>query len=320
MKKIHITIVLVVLICSIAIGQQQKTVSMTAQPQKTEVQILEEIVLQLQAENQAMQKQLESLKNEVEYYRGDVRTKVAELDSAQGHWLTMLAIIMGLIGVVFGIGVPLFINRDNSKRLESRFSEMKEDLKDQVKVATEQAKDAKEQADNAKEAFDKIHPQVKSATEQVASATEQVKVATEQANKAEEASKQMQIQVKSVTEQVTSASEQAKIAKEQAEQAKKAVDEIEELKKHVTAIEEKIKQDAVVAEKAANEAKASQLFTQALNEKESFIAIGLYNQAIELKPDFFEAYNNRGIRKYKIGDHTGEMFFFILLLCVYCFY
>ena len=272
MKHRSILIVVFLLLCISVFGQQKKTVPMSVQPQKTEVQILEETVLQLQAENQAMQKQLERMEKEVEFYRGDVRNKVSELDEDQSRWLTILTIIIGLIGVVFGIGVPLYINNDNRKRMENRFSEMKDDLKDLVNVATEQAGNATTQANNAKEALIQIQPQIKFATEQVSTATEQVRTATIQALKAEEASNMMQIQVKTITEQVASASVQAMVAAEQAKQAKQAVAEIEDVKKHVTVIEEKIKQDAISAENAAIEAKASQLFTQALNEKDSSIA------------------------------------------------
>ena len=112
MKLKYLAIGLMMLYCLNVFGQQKKTVPMTVQPQKTEVQVLEETVLQLQAENQAIQKQLERMEKEIELYRGDVRNKVAELDEDQSRWLTILTIIIGLIGVVFGIGVPLYINND----------------------------------------------------------------------------------------------------------------------------------------------------------------------------------------------------------------
>ena len=112
----------------------------------------QESIKQLQAENEVLKTQLEKMEKEIELYRGDVRTKVAELDYAQDRWLNKLTIIMGLIGVVLGIAAPYFINKDNSKRLESRFSEMKEDLKDQVLQAKNQALAATGQANNAKKA------------------------------------------------------------------------------------------------------------------------------------------------------------------------
>ena len=112
---------------------------------------------------------------------------------------------------------------------------------------------------------------------------------------------------KIVEKLIEDAKNKAEEAKEQASQAKQAVTEIEDLKKHVTVIEEKIKSDTSAATKAANDAKASQLFTQALNDKDSSLAVELYNQAIELKPDFVEAYNNRGVLKSNMGDQAGAL-------------
>lgn len=307
MKLKYLAIGLMMLFCLSVFGQQKKAVPMTVQPQKTEVQVLEETVLQLQAENQAMQKQMESIEKEVELYRGDVRNKVAEFDEDQSRWLTILTIIIGLIGVVFGIGVPLYINNDNRKRMENRFSEMKDDLKDLVNVATEQAGNATTQANNAKEALIQIQPQIKFATEQVSSATEQVRTATTQALKAEEASNMMQIQVKTITEQVASATVQAMVATEQAKQAKQALAEIEDLKKHVDELEKKINEDAHAAEKAAKEAQANSYFAQAVSVNDPSKAIDLYTKAIELKPDFVVAFYNRGIEKSKLNKYEGEL-------------
>ena len=69
MKLKYLAIGLMRLLCLNAFGQQKKTVPMMVQPQKTEVQVLEETVLQLQAENQAIQKQLESMKKEIDICR-----------------------------------------------------------------------------------------------------------------------------------------------------------------------------------------------------------------------------------------------------------
>ncbi len=307
MKKIILYSALMMLFCLNVFGQQQENISTTVQSQMTEVQVLKETVLQLRTENQAMQKQLESMEKEVELYRGDVRNKVAELDENQNRWLTMLTIIIGLIGVVFGIGVPLYINNDNRKRMENRFSEMRDDLKDLVKVATEQAGNATNQAYNAKEALIQIQPQIKFVTEQVSAATEQVRIVTIQALKAEEASNQMQIQVKTITEQVASATVQAMVATEQAKQAKQSLAEIEDLKKHVDIIEKRINEDALVAEKAAKDAQANSLFAQAISENDPLKAIELYTKAIEFKPDFVAAFYNRGAEKSKLNDYEGEL-------------
>ena len=305
MKPRYTLAVLMLIGCLSITGQPSKTVSIQGQPQTISTQVTtnqQETILQLQAQNEAIQKQLEKMEKEIELYRGDVRTKVAELDNAQERWLNKLAIIMGLIGVILGIGAPYFINKDNRKRLENRFSEMRDDSKDLVKAATEQADAATNQANNAKESLILIQSQINTVREQLKSATEQSREATTQAVKAETVSNFIQTQVNNITEQVSSATVQAMIATEQTKQAKLAVEEIENLKQQVSKIQEKINADTAAAEKAAKEAKASQLFTEAFNEKDTSKAIELYNQAIDIKPDFSEAYNNRGLLKKEIND------------------
>ena len=64
MKLKQIVLGLMLLICLNAFGQQKKTTTLAAQPQKVEIQILEETILQLQAENQFLQKQLEKMEKE----------------------------------------------------------------------------------------------------------------------------------------------------------------------------------------------------------------------------------------------------------------
>lgn len=255
MRPRYIFAVLMMLACLTIWGQQSKTVSMQGQPKNTSTQVntnQQETILKLQAKNEVMLNQLEKMEKEIELYRGDVRTKVAELDYAQDRWFNKLAIIIGLIGVVLGIIAPYFINNEFRKHFENRFSEMKTDLEYQVTTATEQA------------------------------------------------SNHMQQQVKDVAKQVEAVTQQAMIAKD-------AVTDVEVLKKHVTEIEEKINRDKEAAENAAKAAKVSQLFSEALNEKDSSKAIELYNQVIEQKPDFIEAYNNRGILKRESGDLKGAM-------------
>ena len=53
--------------------------------------------------------------------------------------------------------------------------------------------------------------------------------------------------------------------------------------------------------------KASEYFTQAISEEDKHKAIELYTKAIELNPNFSEAYNNRGILKEDSGDEVGAM-------------
>ena len=254
MKYKSILIVISLLLCMSVFGQQKKTVPMTVQPQKTEVQVLEETVLQLQAENQAFHKQLESMEKEIEICREDVRHKETTINDNQGHWLTILSIVIGAIVLILGVGVPLILNNKSEKYIEKMLSDAKQE-----------ASAAKEQAEKAEKALNSIQPQVEAVKEQVVSATEQAK------------------------------------------QAKQAVADIGELRTHVDAIEKKINEDALAVEKASKEVQANRLFTQAYSEKDSSKAIALYTKAIELKPDFAAAYNNRGILLSELKDFAGAM-------------
>lgn len=309
MKFKYLAIGLMMLFCLNVYGQQNKTVPMTVQSQKTEVQVLEETVSLLQAENQAMQKQLESMEKEIELYRGDVRNKVAELDEAQSRWLVRLSIVITAIMTILGLGVPLIMNNKNEKAMEVMLKNVEKEAnsaKQQATSVAAQVRIATEQANKAEGAYKQMQSQVNSVTVQVTSASKQAQIAKEQAQKAEEANKQMQSQVDSVTEQVTSASEQARIATGQAKQAKQALAEIEDLKKHVDAIEKKINKDVAVVIEAAKEAekssKISQLFAQAAEEKDPLKAIEFITQAIVLKPDDPFAYNYRGNLKAQTSD------------------
>lgn len=111
----------------------------------------------------------------------------------------------------------------------------------------------------------------------------------------------------SIEKLLEDAKDEAKDAAEQAKKAGKALEETEELKKHVIEIEAIINKNNISAEKAAKEAKASQLFFQALSEKDAARAIELYSRAIELEPDMVEAYINRGKCKHDIGNYAEAM-------------
>ena len=260
--KLSLTI-LMLLFCLSVFGQQSINNPTTRKPSTSLIQSStnqQETIYQLQAENQNLQNRLERMEKEherlemeVDFYRNDIRANMSQ-------WLTILSIIMGLIGVTFGIGVPILINRDNSKRLESRFLEMKEDLKNQVAQAAGQATRAMNQT-----------------IETTKQATEAKSQAAEAKNQAAEAAKQAGI-------------------------TQETLKEMNALKDRVTEIQKKINKDATDAEKAAKDVKANQIFAQAVNEIDDIKAISLYTQAISLKPDYYEAYHNRGFRHKKIGE------------------
>ena len=141
MKPRQTLAVLMLMGCLSIIGQPSKTVSMQGQPKSTSTQVVnnqQETILKLQAENEAMQKQLEKMEKEIELYRGDVRAKEAAINEDQGHWLTLLSIVIGAIVMILGVGVPLFLNNKNEKYIEKMLSDAKQE-----------ASSAKEQAEKA---------------------------------------------------------------------------------------------------------------------------------------------------------------------------
>lgn len=98
--------------------------------------------------------------------------------------------------------------------------------------------------------------------------------------------------------------------KEVADKAKNADDALNEtkvLKKEISEIKSKIEQDSKKAAESAKEAKASQLFAEALSEKDPRKAITLYDEVIKLAPNSSHAYNNRGILKENLGDKDGAL-------------
>lgn len=135
----------------------------------------------------------------------------------------------------------------------------------------------------------------------------QIDTATEKAKQAEEAATKTETDVTKITEQMDTVTKQVEDATKQANEAKQAVTDIQELKQQVEKIQKKVNKDTEAAEKAANKAKSSQLFNEAFNEKDKLTAIDLYDQAIKIRPDFLQAYNNRGLLKYHLGDNKGAL-------------
>lgn len=234
MKLKYLAIGLMMLFCLTVFGQQKKTVPMTVQPQKTEVQILEETVLQLQAENQAMQKQLERMEKEIEICREDVRHKETTINDNQGHWLTVLSIVIGAIVAILGVGLgvvaPILLNLRNDRKQKKNIEKVRAELKNQINSAQQDAKSAKE-----------------------------------------------------------------------------SLSEIIGMKEDIEIVKKDIDKSKKAAERFAKRAMASKLFTQALSEKDLQKAIELYSKAIELDPNFAEAYSNRGYAKYLLGEEKNAL-------------
>lgn len=233
MRQRHIFAVLMLMVCLNIFGQTSKNVSISKQPQQTSSQASsnqQESILQLQAENEAMKKQLEKMEKEIELYRGDVRTKMSELEAEQSRWTAWMCLIVTLLAGGLGGVVPLFITNRSDKLLEKSYEKMVGELKEKVSSVEADAKSAKE-----------------------------------------------------------------------------SLSEVTELKESIKAIKKDIDKSKRNAERAARRAMASKLFTQALSEKDYQKAIQLYSEAIELDPNFAEAYSNRGYAKYLLGEEENAL-------------
>lgn len=276
------------LFCLNVFGQQQENISMTLQSQKTEVQALVETVSQLQAEKQTMQKQLENLEKEVDLYREDVRAKEAAINEDQGHWLTLLSIVIGAIVMILGVGVPLYLNNRHEKYIEKLLSDAKRE-----------AISAKKQAENAEKALNSISPQVEAVREQVASATEQAK----QAKQA----------VADIVELKTHVDAIEKRINDDALAAEKAAKEAQTNRLFAQALSEKDTSKAIETYTKIIEMNPTieEAYFNRGNEKVNFGdyegALIDYNKAIEINSSDNEAYINRGNVKSEIGDLIGAL-------------
>ena len=147
MKMRYTLAVLMLLFCLSFFGQQPKIVSIQGQPQKTSTQVStnqQESIKQLQAENEAMKAQLDRMEKEVELYRGDVRTKVAELEASQSRWTTWICLFVTILTAGLGGILPLYISNRNDKRLKDSYEKMVGELKEKVSSVEADANSAKE--------------------------------------------------------------------------------------------------------------------------------------------------------------------------------
>lgn len=233
MKPRYTLAVLMLIGCLSITGQPSKTVSIQGQPQTISTQVTtnqQETILQLQAQNEAIQKQLEKMEKDIELYRGDVRTKVAELEASQSRWTTLICLIVTILTAGLGGILPLYISNRNDKRLKDSYEKMLGELKEKVSSVEADANSAKE-----------------------------------------------------------------------------SLSAVSELKQDIDLIKKDIDKSKRNAERAARRAIASKLFTQALSEKDLQKAIELYSKAIELDPNFAEAYSNRGYAKYLLGEEKNAL-------------
>lgn len=291
--KLSLTI-LMLLFCLSVFGQQSINVPTTRKSSTTSTtkddNLQQEMILKLKAENLDLQNRLKTMEEnqakmekEIDYYRGDVRAKASEVNDNLSLWLS----ILGLLMVIFGALIPLYINY----RGENRVKEMLKEVKDQAASAEKQSKESKE-------ALEEIKSQVNVIKEQAIKAEKAAKDAKAsqlfaQALKEQNPSTAIELynQVIVLTPDDSYAYFNRGILKSEMKDDKGALADTHK------AIE--LKPDFAEAYYHRGWLKNSM--------KDHMGAMADLDKAIELKPDFAEAYNGRGWVKYEMNDHKGAM-------------
>ena len=302
MMKIRLGFTIIMLFCYLGIfGQQPKIVSIQGQPQKTSTLVSinqQESIKQLQAENAAIQKQLEKMEKEIELYRGDVRAKMSELETEQSRWTAWMCLIVTILTAGLGAGLPLFINNRNDKRLKDSYEKMVGELKEKVSSVEADANSAKEslsEVTELKQDIDLIKKDIdkskrnaeRAARRAMASKLFAQAIAEKDLHKAIELYSKA-IELNSYFAEAYSNRGYAKYLLGEEENALQDYDKAIELNPNLS-------------EAYNNRGNAK----ESLGDKNG--ALEDFDKAIELNPDYANAYNNRGIVKRELGDTTGAM-------------
>ena len=265
MRLRHIFVVFMMMICLGVLGQQSKKVSMQGLLNRTDT--LKEQLFQLQAENAALHKQLVQLEKEIDLYRGDVRSKISELDESMSRWTELIFLLVTILTAGLGAILPLYINNRNDKN-----------LKTQVDTATKQAEQAKTVSDDIRKEMQKVKGHVELVENQAKFAKEQAQKAHQAVVDAENAAKEAKVN-------------QLFAKAENEGNPLKAIDLYNQVIKYKPDYYEAYFHRGIMKAKIENQ-------TGALED---------YNMFVEHKSDCYEAYFHRGNLKVKMGDQNGAL-------------
>ena len=233
-------------------------------------------IMQLQAENKDLQKQITELKQEVDLYRGDVREEVSHIYSILSIWATIFCIMISLISIIY----PWHMNKETGKKAEQ---------------AKEDAKEAKTQVDKASEQVEQAKTQVDKASAQAIQAKEQA----EQAKNAISVIKGLKAHVDEIERRINKDKEDAEEAAKQAKASQLFTQAFSE-KNYAKAIELCTK----AIEINPQDAEAYNNRGHAKRHTGDFVAaIHDYDKAIEINPQYADAYCNRGNAKAHLEDY-----------------
>ena len=266
--KVLFLLSLLPLFCSLTYAQRAAAVTPALQNGLSE----QEVSIQLQSDKE-LKKQVESLENEVDLYRQDVRDTVERINGNMSHWLSLftliITIIVGLLGVVAPAIQAYLQNKQYEKRLE--------ELKRQVEMINEQVEITRRQATEA---------------------TEQAVLARQDKNTI----KGLKYEMDEIKHQIETDLKAAKEAADRAEASRLFTEALNEddLKK---------KRD-LYSRSIELYPKRTSFFNRGITNsrlQDFHSAIQDFDKAIELEPKRPTSYYNRGLTKYKMKDYEKAL-------------
>ena len=267
------TVVLLLFVCLSVFGAQTTPVTVNQQ----------ESVSQLQAENEAMKKQLENLEKEVELYRGDIREEISRTNTNMALWASLVISFVALITGGLGIVIPIYNNHRNDKQ-----------IKEQVGIATEKAEKAEMVSEQMMKEVKEIQEKINKDTAAAEKAAKEAKASQlfAEASNETDASKAIELysQAIKINPAYYKAYNNRGILKMNNENEKGAMEDYNK------AIE-------------LNPNYANAYYNRAIlkSKGDRKGAMDDYDKAIELCPNYAKAYYNRAILKNKKGDRKGAI-------------
>lgn len=230
-----------------------------------------------QAVTVEVQKQLAAKNAEIELLvEKSSQDKLGTYITEQNNQLTRQNTFVTIILAVFGLIIPLLMNRQYEKRLDAIAKQ------NEKRIDTSLSQSNERLSEIAKQNEEKI-------SEDIAKKTSGLNTQTIELNK----------RILALNENIKNHDESIKNSLEQQEQLKT---EIEGIRKQVETLAGEAEKSKEEARKAEQAAKASELFSKAYNEKNVDKQIEFYSELLKISPKEIEAYNNIGVAYSEKGD------------------
>jgi len=149
MRLKYLAIGIMMLFCLNVFGQQEQTAPMTVQLQKTEVQVLEETVSQLQVENVKLNNELLEVKKTNVDNMDKIKEYSEQTHTDLSHWFSWLALLITFVS----IACPVIVNLSYKKYY---FDKQVNILQEDIKTIKDNLQSAKDDANSAKKSLSEI--------------------------------------------------------------------------------------------------------------------------------------------------------------------